>query len=134
MYECMYVCMYVCIYVCKYVCMYVVTSLAGVLYVIYLCWVTGIGFDIVVTLLLSKVWSFAEWFFIMTPYYAYVYPVDKKHFYSKLRKKTLKQLSTRDNTNVSGNVSNRDEKVNEDSDSDVSEDEFILESDIIQRV
>ena len=51
------------------------------------CWQLGIGFEIFTTLLLSKVWSFFEWFVYSGPYFAYLYPIDRKYFYDRQRRK-----------------------------------------------
>ena len=73
--------------------MLTVIGLLSSLWTLYLSYRSGVGFDIFVSLLLSKVWSFLEWFLYTGPVFAYSYPIDKRFFYDRLRLKTSKRLS-----------------------------------------
>ena len=59
-------------------------SIVSVLWAIIECYRNGTGFAIFKGFLLSKLWSFLEWFIWSGPYFAYRYPVDKRYFYAKL--------------------------------------------------
>lgn len=54
------------------------------LYAIYQCFLMD-RYTILKTTVLSKMWSFAEWFVWTAPYFAFKYPLDRKHFYKQLK-------------------------------------------------
>jgi hypothetical protein len=51
-------------------------------------WINDSGYSILATLLLSKVWSFLDWFIWSGPYFAFRYPLDKRHFYKRLQSRS----------------------------------------------
>lgn len=64
-----------------------VIGLMSALWTLYLSYESGVGYDIFVNLLLSKVWSFLEWFLYTGPFFAYYYPTDRRFFYDRLKVK-----------------------------------------------
>lgn len=44
------------------------------------CWLSKVGFDIFLALLIGKLWGFFDWFFITSPYFCFRYAYDKRHF------------------------------------------------------
>lgn len=54
---------------------------------LYRCHIVDDNFNVILTLLQAKLWSFAEWFVWTAPYFAFRYPVDRKRFYDRLRRK-----------------------------------------------
>jgi hypothetical protein len=58
-------------------------------------YVLKIDYNIVGDIMLSKVWSFGEWFIWSAPYFSYRYPNDKKQFYQRLLRK---QKNSRDSS------------------------------------
>lgn len=57
------------------------------------CWLNGIGFNIFVTVLIAKIFSFAFWIIWATPYFIYRYSRDKKRFLGKIEKRRLSKLA-----------------------------------------
>ncbi len=68
--------------------LFTVLSVFLIVWTVVQCYLTNIGYTIFTTLLLSKLWSFAEWFLWAAPYFSYRYPPDKRHFYSRLNHQT----------------------------------------------
>jgi hypothetical protein len=55
-------------------------SFAMVVWVLVATYLLGQEFDIFITILISKAWSFGEWFIWTLPYFAVRYSWDKSHF------------------------------------------------------
>lgn len=60
-----------------------ILSLSLCLWSIIACFVLDINEDILVNIIISKLWSFIEWFIWSLPYFCYRYPGDKKRFMEK---------------------------------------------------
>ena len=82
-----------------------VVSVTFLLWAIIACYVLDVGFEIIGTILISKLWSTGEWFAWSAPYFAYRYPLDRKHFYRRLlrhegKDKPLQQVVGRDSSTL----------------------------------
>ena len=58
------------------------------------CYIIGAQFDIFVIILQSKLWSFMDWVIWTLPYFAWRYPMDKRHFnnnYAQWKQQKLSQ-------------------------------------------
>ena len=62
-------------------------SVAMVVWVIIATALSGASFDIFITILVSKAFSFGEWFLWTLPYFLIRYPCDKQHFLKKMKEK-----------------------------------------------
>ena len=62
-------------------------SVAMVVWVIIATALSGASFDIFITILISKAFSFGEWFLWTLPYFLIRYPCDKQHFFKKMKEK-----------------------------------------------
>jgi hypothetical protein len=78
---------------------FVVVSLYILLITLYLCWENGTGYEIISSLLLSKLWSFGEWFPYTLPYFSWKYEKDKKYYYQIIQEK--KEKKNKDNNKIS---------------------------------
>ena len=58
-----------------------------VVWVIIATALSGASFDIFITILVSKAFSFGEWFLWTLPYFLIRYPCDKQHFLKKMKEK-----------------------------------------------
>jgi hypothetical protein len=45
--------------------------------------ITNSNFEVFKTVLISKMWSFGDWFLWTLPYFAYRYNVDKRYFHAR---------------------------------------------------
>jgi hypothetical protein len=66
---------------------FILISFAMIGYGLYRCHERSDNYNVAVTVLESKLWSFLEWFAWTAPYFALRYPMDKKAFYANLRRK-----------------------------------------------
>jgi hypothetical protein len=51
------------------------------------CYILNADYSLFSSILLSKVWSAGEWFIWSAPYFSYKYPLDRRRFLKKMRKK-----------------------------------------------
>jgi hypothetical protein len=71
----------------KFMIFVIIYSFAMVGYGLYRCHERNDNYNIAVTVLESKLWSYLEWFVWTAPYFALRYPKDKKAFYAALRRR-----------------------------------------------
>ncbi len=62
-------------------------SVILLLWAIIACYLLGADYSLFSGTLLSKVWSVGEWFIWSAPYFSYKYPLDRRRFLKKMRKK-----------------------------------------------
>ena len=61
-----------------------VISIAIIAWALLATYVRNTGYAFFQVLLVSKVWSIADWFLWTLPYFSFRYPRDKMHFYRQL--------------------------------------------------
>jgi hypothetical protein len=73
-----------------------VVSTVFLVWAIIACYLLDVRYEILGNIILSKVWSMGEWFVWSAPYFAYRYPIDRRHFYRRLlrREKAGKHVSS----------------------------------------
>lgn len=55
-----------------------------------LAYVDDIAAEVFLVLVLSELWSTVQWIVWSTPYFLYKFPSDKRKFYEKLKRRSLK--------------------------------------------
>lgn len=60
-------------------------SVAMIVWVLVATYMQGQQFDIFITILITKAWSFGEWFIWTLPYFSLRYSWDKSHFMKKMQ-------------------------------------------------
>lgn len=67
-----------------------VLSFVFVLFTAVLAYVNDIASEVFLVLVLSELWSTVQWIVWSTPWFLYKFPSDKKKFYEKLKRRSLK--------------------------------------------
>ena len=84
-----------------------VLSLAMIVWVVAVTYFTQSSFNIFVTILISKGWSFLQWFAYTLPYFFVRYPFDKSHFVSKAKKALVEAEETSGSNEAAASSSGR---------------------------
>lgn len=67
-----------------------VLSFVFTLFTAVLAYVDDIAAEVFLVLVLSELWSTVQWIVWSTPYFLYKFPADKRKFYEKLKRRSLK--------------------------------------------
>ena len=64
---------------------FLLMSLGMIMWVLIATYMSNKSFDIFIAILISKAWSFGEWFIWTFPYFSLRYSWDKRHFQNRMR-------------------------------------------------